>query len=254
MTDLNIPYVCTVPSDLLLPGRVFKYRVIDKNCINSLLLNQVWLAKPLSFNDPFEPYKKFSGSAFSKALERSIHEAGMLCLCKSWSNLAMWSYYGDGLRGIAVGYDLARLLQTLEPVEPSCNESGVSRWKYVFDLNYSEAGPSLIDEMALLRNDSLTDAQRQAMFAAKSSAFAHEEECRIVVQPSPDSHEDYAWKGYGLYSHAHDAIQSIVFGELISEQDRQTVMAATAGRQLEFFDAIRGKTSFELRIASHSHA
>lgn len=254
MTGLNISYVCTIPPDLLLPGRVFKYRVIDKNCINSLLLNQVWLAKPASFNDPFEPYKRFSGTPFSKTLERDVHEAGMLCLCKSRSNLAMWSYYGDGLRGIAVGYDLVRLLETIEPVEPSCNEFGASRWKYVFDVNYSEDGLCLVDEMALLRNDSLTDEQRQVMFATKSSAFSHEEECRIVVQPSPDSDEDYAWVGHGLYKHAPDAIKSIVFGELVSVQDRQTVMAAISGRQLELFNAVRDRTTFNLQVTAHYHA
>lgn len=246
----EINYVCCVPDYRTLPSVVYKYRGINELLYKSLILNQVWLAKPESFNDPFEPERLFSGTLFSKALERSVREAGVLCLCKSSSNLPMWSYYGDGLRGVTLGYDLEALLASLEPVEKSINDPS-PRWKYVFDLDYCDAGFSEIDEMALLRNDHLTDAVRQKMFATKSQAFLHEQECRIVVQPSPDSNPAFSWHGDGLYRHAPDALREIVFGELIADKDRQAIMQAVAGRKVVFMEAARDKNNFKINIASY---
>lgn len=250
LSDIN--YVCCVPSTLTMPSVVYKYRGIKNNkyFLESLHLNQIWLAKPESFNDPFEPERLFSGTPFSRELERSVREAGVLCLCKNSSNLPMWSYYGDGLRGVALGYDLKVLLASLEPVEPSINDPS-PRWKYVFDLDYCDVGFSEIDEMALLRNDHLTDAVRQKMFATKSQVFSHEQECRIVVQPSPDSHPAFSWHGDGLYRHAPDALREIIFGELIADQDRQDIMQAVGSRKITFMQAARDKNSFKINIANY---
>lgn len=250
----EINYVCCVPSALTLPSVVYKYRATNDFFYKSLLSNEIWLAKPDSFNDPFEPERIFSGTPFSQALDRSVREAGMLCLCKSSSNLPMWSYYGNGLRGVALGYDLAVLLTSLEPVDPSENEFDTPRWKYVFDVDYCDSELSEIDEMALLRNDDLTDVERQKMFATKSQNFLHEEECRIVVQPSPKSHPDFSWHSYGLYRHAPDALREIVFGELIADQDRQVIMQIVAGREVTYWNAVRDKSSFKINIVSATAA
>ncbi|MBM5572271.1 MULTISPECIES: DUF2971 domain-containing protein [Deefgea] len=247
MKPAVINYVCPVPESLELPDTVYKYRAVNDYLFRSLLLNQIWLAKPSSFNDPFEPERIFSDTPFSKALERNIRESGILCLCKNGFNLPMWAYYGDGLKGVAIGYDLAKLLDSLEPLTPSNTECS-KRWKYVFDLAYDDAELSQIDEFALLNNDQQTDAERQKMFALKSSSFNHEEECRIVVQASPDSSPEYAWVGHGLYSHAPNAIKEIIFGELISKQDKDAVMKLIEGRDICIRDAVRDKKSFKIRI------
>lgn len=60
LTDIS--NVCPVPAELDLPDTVFKYRAVNQFLFSSLLLNQVWLAKPDTFNDPFEPERIFSGS------------------------------------------------------------------------------------------------------------------------------------------------------------------------------------------------
>lgn len=246
----EISYVCCVPSALTLPPLVYKYRATNEFLYKSLLLNEIWLAKPNSFNDPFEPERIFSGTPFSKALDRSVREAGVLCLCKSNSNLPMWSYYGGGMCGVALGYDLSELLATLEPATSRKNELSVPRWKYVFDMDYCDDGLREIDEMALLRNDELTDQERQKMFATKSRDFLHEEECRIVVQPSPDSHSEFSWHSHGLYKHSPDALKEIVFGELITEQSRQAIMQIFIGREVTFKYAVRDKGSFKINIVS----
>lgn len=250
MNQSEINYVWRAPEALTLPPIVYKYRAVKGFRHKSLGLNHIWLAKPDSFNDPFEPERIFSGTKFSQALDRSVREAGVLCLCKSNSNLPMWSYYGGGMCGVALGYDLSELLATLEPASPRKNELSVPRWKYVFDMDYCDEGLREIDEMALLRNDELTDQERQKMFATKSRDFLHEEECRIVVQPSPDSHPAFSWHGHGLYKHSPDALKEIVFGELITEQRRQAIMQILIGRDVTYKNAVRDKSSFKINIVS----
>lgn len=243
----KINYVCPVPLTLELPDIVYKYREANEFLFRSLLLNQVWLAKPSSFNDPFEPERIFSGSNFSNALNRDIQESGVLCLCKSNTNLSMWSYYGGGLKGVAIGYDTKKLLSTLKPVSTSPNEC-TPRWSYVYDLDYNDNELTPIDEMALLHGGNLKAIEMQKMFATKSHAYAHEDECRIIVPPSPDNREGFSWSGFGLYRHDQSAICEIVFGELITSQDRQAVIRIMANREVRFLDATRKRQRFELAI------
>lgn len=252
----GISYVCPVPADLDLPDTVFKYREVNQFLFSSLLLNQVWLAKPETFNDPFEPDRIFSDSAFSGALARDVREAGVLCLCKRNDNLAMWSYYGNALKGIAIGYHLPDLIRSLRPVALTQNECS-PRWRYVYDLAYRDDGLSLIQEMNLLHAAEDRACEYQKMFATKAAAFGHEEECRVVVPPSPDQPDnwpEHAWSGHGLYRHAPDAVKEIVFGELVTEQDRQAIMKIMAGRDVTFFNAVRHTDSFKIRVEPVSPA
>lgn len=248
----EISYVCPIPLGLELPEVVYKYREVNERLLGSLLLGQVWLPKPESLNDPFEPERIFSGSRFGDALDRDIREAGVFCLCKSRTNLSMWSYYGGGLKGVAIGYDLRAFLESLAPVEPS-NDEGSTRWKYIFDLRYCSKDFSAIDEMALLKNNHFTDEERQKMFATKSPAYQHEEECRIVVQPSPDSKKEFSWVGHGLYEYDKRAVREIVFGELISNQMRKAIAKIVEGRDVKLFDASRSKSRFEIVVSPREH-
>lgn len=250
MKLIGIPNVCPVPAELELPYRVYKYRAVNKFLLPSLSMNQVCLAKPDTFNDPFEPERIFSGSTFSDALARDVREAGVLCLCKRNDNLAMWSYYGDALRGIAIGYDMANLVRSLEPVTFTQDECS-PRWRYVYDLAYRDDGLSLIEEMRLLETPEDRAIEYQKMFATKAAVFGHEEECRVVVPPSPgnpDTWPEHAWSGHGLYQHAADAVKEIIFGELVTEQDRQAIMNIIAGRDVALFNAVRDKNRFGIRV------
>lgn len=248
MSLTGINYVCPVPIELDLPDVVFKYRAVNEYLVSSLQRSQVWLARPDSFNDPFEPERIFSDTPFSQELDRDVREAGVLCLCKHNDNLAMWSYYGNAMKGLAIGYDLAVLLRDLKPINPD-SEDQSSPWRYVYDLDYRDDGLSPIQEMSLLTTEESRALEYQKMFATKAAVFSHEDECRIVVPPSSDSRSEYdAWSGHGLYQHAPEAVKEIIFGELIAEQDRAAIMEIMARRDVAFFNAVRCKTSFRVRI------
>lgn len=251
---MQINHTMFIPEEAFLENTVcYKYREVNQRSLYSLILNQVYLSCPEKFNDPFEIIKVFAETKFSeKVLPRNIKEAGMLCLCQSAENLAMWSYYGDGLKGFAIGFDLKHLLETLEPTE--INEDYVPRWKLVYQMNYQKELPDTIDEQALISGD--LNAKRhewRKMFATKSYTFEHEEECRIVIEPSPDIEEPYTWPGHGLYQYHPDAVNRIVLGELLSEQDEIMIRTLMAGRAVEFWRAQRSPSAFRIELVKASH-
>lgn len=231
---------------------LFKYREVNQRSLCSLILNQVWLSRPEDFNDPFEVSARFDGALFTgtsrERLEREVREAGVLCLCASAENLAMWSYYGNGLRGFAVGYDLKLLLDKLAPVQREESEC-TTRWRYVHRVEYRADLPDAIDENALVYGDHKTQVvEWQKMFGTKSTTFEHELECRIVVRPSADRDPPYRWPGHGLYQHDPAAINQIVLGELIPEQDEAAIRSIMTGRNVTFLRATRVEGEFRLEL------
>jgi hypothetical protein len=45
-----------------------------------------------------------------------------------------------------------------------------------------------------------------------------------------------------------NAITEIVFGELVTGQNRQAIMKIMGGREVTFFDAVRDKSSFKIQV------
>ena len=251
MTLPQINNVCYVPVELELPNILYKYRSVDDRSIESVERNQIWLSPTEKFNDPFESFRIFSDTRFAMSLDRDVRESGVFCLCKSIDNLPMWSYYGAALKGFAVGYDRDILLRSLEVVQKAQNESG-PRWRYVYDMAYSNDGHGLINEMAVLDTEEQRDREYQKIFACKAEAFCHEHECRIVVRASPTLPEyspDHAWPGFGLYKHAPEAIKQIVFGELIGEADQARILRVLEGRGISFLQAIWAKNGFKIYVS-----
>ena len=247
----NINNVCLVPSNLLLPEIIYKYREVNDRLLSSLEKNEIWFAELQSFNDPFEPARIFSGTPYGNTLKNDIDESGILCLCKNNLNLPMWSYYGNGLRGIAIGYNTEEFLRTLEPVKPHKNEHN-PRWRYVFDMKYDDSELGQIQEMNLLLNNEMTDLERQKMFATKSNAYSHEDEFRIVIQPKPifiDEDPSPLWiSGIGLYKHSQDSIREIIFGELCSEPDRQRIKQILVNKKRNYKEVVRSKNSCTIEL------
>ena len=247
----NINNVYLVPPNLVLPEIGYKYREINDNLLCSLQHNTIWFAQLESFNDPFEPARIFSETPYGNALKMDIDGSGVLCLCKSNLNLPMWSYYGNGLRGITIGYNTEELLRTLEPVHPHKNEL-TPRWRYVFDMKYDDSELGRIEEMNLLLNNEMTDLERQKMFATKSNAYNHENEFRIVIQPRAifiDENPKPQWMSTsGLYKHSQESIKEIIFGELCSSPDRKLIKQILASKKVNYKEVVRSKNNFTIEL------
>jgi len=79
---------------LALQGRCLKISTID------------------DLNDPFDLYSvDTTDLAVDAFLEQHIMnfraKHGLLCFCRNWDNLLLWSHYGDGHAGICLGFDIA---------------------------------------------------------------------------------------------------------------------------------------------------
>ena len=231
---------------------LFKYREVNQRSLCSLILSQVWLSRLEDLNDPFEVGARFDGALFTgqncEQPKREIREAGVLCLCNSAKNLAMWSYYGNGLRGFAIGYDLKLLSKELAPVQCAETEC-TTRWHYIYRVEYLPDLPGAIDEKSWVYGDHKTKTvEWQKMFGTKSTTFEHEDEYRIVVPPSASTNPPYCWSGHGLYQHNPAAISEIVLGELIHEQDEAAIRSIMAGRSVTFLRATRVEGEFRLEL------
>jgi hypothetical protein len=62
-------------------------------------------------NDPFDLYSvDTTDPGVNAFLEQHIRDFrakhGLLCFCRNWDNLLLWSHYGDGHAGICLGFDI----------------------------------------------------------------------------------------------------------------------------------------------------
>ncbi|WP_417069641.1 DUF2971 domain-containing protein [Niveibacterium terrae] len=261
------------------PPILYKYRQPSLRSLESLCLEQIWFAQPKTFNDPFESSKFMDEAVIEEMLRkwredggpldkekakkavdiinREIDESGIFCLCRTADNLAMWSYYGKGedevgLKGFAVGYDLVRLFDDLDPLKKG-NRECTPRNRYVLEVAYrSELDVPNIHTLI----DSVVEKKGlefQKMHATKATDFAHEGEVRIVIPPSvylPP--KEKAWSGHGAYRHARGAIREIVFGELIEPVHEEMIRKSMAGRDVVFKRAIRDPKTMGIVLESES--
>ncbi len=123
------------------PTSLFRYCPIDKHSISSLVKGILWLAKPRSFNDPFDTLSVFKPS-FSDAdiaahlnecarskgepenytvdnvhderqkmiealswMQEAIRTCGVASLSATPFEVLMWSHYADNHRGICIEYE-----------------------------------------------------------------------------------------------------------------------------------------------------
>jgi Protein of unknown function (DUF2971) len=238
---LEMNYVAPEPSDLTVPTTLYKYRSLNKNSLASLLCNEIYFSKPQDFDDPFERVKTFEKSKVGEAFAQLLDLSGVLCLCETSKSLSMWSYYGAGLRGFAVGYDTCELLKSI-----NSKDEKIPDWKYVHKVEYNADNkiPNIEIEKLVDSDDSNRHPQKTAMFATKANIYAHETEYRIVLLPEPDSKDSAS----GLRQHSPQSISQIIFGELISPGDEKTIREALRGKTVIYKRAMRSHEQFEIVI------
>lgn len=234
---MNINNVRLVPDSIQVPEILYKYRVLNKNSLTSLLCNMVYFSKPQDFNDPYEPEKIFEDSLFGKVLDRTVKESGILCLCSEPTSLSMWSYYASALRGFSVGYSSIELLKSIAP----------EKWKEVYSVKYDSNEINSVNTTQIIKSSYPDkDPEKIKMFATKAGIFSHEKEFRIVIEPHPD----FDYMGYGLYEHSPESISEIVFGELMPIHDQRAIREALKGRAIIYKKAIRIKNEFKIEVVS----
>lgn len=228
---------------------LYKYREANSQSLQSLILNQVWLSSPEKFNDPFEASALpiMRDSALKKIVEREKKKCGILCLCKEPAHLAMWSYYGAGLKGFVVGYNLLNLLQSITPTRNRRQDAPC--WKYIIDVDYKDS-LAKFNEGLLMNGGPPKEIEEEykKIYATKSKIYEHEKECRIIFPRDPNSKDRGKSGSSGLYTHAADAISEIVFGELMDKDTEMAIRTIFKDRSVKFKRAKRIENSFGINI------
>lgn len=220
-----------------LPSVLYKYREFSGYSLEGLINSSLYFSDPYSFNDPFEPVKALDQSDFQERMHHQLKNSGILCLSDSPISLPMWSYYGGALKGFCAGYSTQRLLETTEP----------QSWKRVYKIQYRETPHSSIDSEKLVSTEYPDkDPELVKIFATKHISFERENEYRIVIEPKVSS--ELGGPASGLYSHAPEALEEIIFGALIPENQIRAVRAIFENRDhIPKFKQIKfGATTYEL--------
>src|SRR5580700_1933129 len=90
--------------------RVYHY-LETKWALDNIRRRRLKLSKIDDMNDPYEwecvrSSNERSQAALKATKERIVEMHGALCFSRSWSNILMWSHYGDRHKGICLGFDL----------------------------------------------------------------------------------------------------------------------------------------------------
>lgn len=253
------------------PEILYKYRACNSLVLNMLQNNQVYFSSPLDFNDPFDcSAQEFMHAKFREDMarveaslnlgvpiaslannqiqnfrerinqdarliqtERDIQSAteelrnqlGILSLSARNDSILMWSHYADMHRGFCIGYSVNNF--GLPP-------NGIRDVIYTRDRNLGFA-------FALIANPNVTEDMFEEEFwrvhvLTKWIDWQYEEEWRIIgharsASPYPDS-----------------ALDRIIFGMRMSTEDRDRVRNVLAGKDVDYFEAVRSEEDFAVEI------
>lgn len=240
------------------PDFLYKYHTLTAYSLASLTNKTIWLAKPATFNDPFDcavtldrqKYKESVMHAVSVAIERTKPEGlrpehltdlwpgdkeafessrnkiseiaqnlGICSLSATPRHILLWSHYANHHRGFCVQYD--------------CSEGTLLR-ELAHAVQYEDSVPSLTAaDFAPPNNKEAVDA----LWLTKAKCWAYEEEWRVKMNEGNKSYQ------------APSAIIAVIFGVRMPEHDR--IMIADALRhqpEIEFKEAKLKEGKFEIEV------
>lgn len=240
------------------PDFLYKYQRLNAYSLASLMNNTIWLAKPTTFNDPFDcaitldrkKYKQSVMHAVSVAMERAkpaglkpehlqdiwpgdkeafeqfrahlseiVQNMGICSYSATPNHLLMWSHYADHHRGFCVQYD--------------CRE-GTRLRHLAQEVKYEDSVPSLsAADFAPQDNEDAIDI----LWLTKAKCWSYEEEWRVMINDGNKAHK------------APSEIVSVIFGARMPEHDR--IMVAHALRHqpaIEFKEAKLKEGQFAIEV------
>lgn len=216
--------------------KVYKYRVLNEDNIDSLKENYFWASSKEKLNDPCECYYttesyekviKFTSKISPKSekativlsdslnrIQKMSKDLGIFSLSKSYNISSLWASYASDHTGICIEYDLEELIS---------KNKGLYQY---FDVAYSNTSPDIGVEdfqgMTLL----------QKMFGTKHHDWDKEQEFRVICEKQGKNH------------HRSDAIRSIIFGLRTSEKSKYELMELLAGRNTQFKQLVNDGKSY----------
>ena len=232
----------------------FKYRVINKNLLDSLIKSRFYFAKPESLNDPFDcnidilrvvkhAIGKADGTLEKKLvkfyddhemIERfrsNINEYGIGSFSLNLDETLMWSHYGENHKGVCIRYDFPRSF-----LENEDQIVGASKVKY----RENHVSEWITNNISLYESDhfSFVTGLLKIVLTSKAPVWYYEEEYRIIRPVA------------GLYNVPRSSLTNIVFGLQTSKEDKQliTSIANKYYDNIKFGRVVRNSNDFGIEI------
>lgn len=240
------------------PDFLYRYQPLTAYSLASLVNNTTWLAKPITFNDPFDcaitldrqKYKQSVMHAVSVAMERAkpeglkpehlydiwpgdkeafeefrshlsemVQNMGICSFSATSNHLLMWSHYANHHRGFCVEYD---------------SHEGTLLRQLAHEVKYEDSVPSLTAaDFAPQNNKKAIDV----LWLTNAKCWSYEEEWRVMTNEGNKIHQ------------APSAIVSVIFGARMPEQDRIMVSRALRHQpNIEFKEARLKEGQFAIEV------
>ena len=241
------------------PRSLYRFCSLSAYTLGSLMNRTLWLAKPDTFNDPFDcaitldrtRFKESIFHAVAVALERSkesgmsrqslegvfqgdkeafeklrsnllslTREMGICCFSARSTHVLMWSHYADHHKGFCVEYD---------------SGPGTDLRELAHQVRYSNTLPSLsLENFAPSRREDALDT----MWLTKAAYWKYEKEWRVMM---PKGNRNY---------NAPSRVRSVTFGVRMSESDRVLVQQSLRHEEgIRFKQATLVDGRFLLRVS-----
>lgn len=240
------------------PDYLYKYQTLSAYSLASLTNNTIWMAKPTTFNDPFDcaltldraKYTESVMHAISVAMERAkteglkpehlrdiwpgdaeafedlrgkllglVQTMGICSFSAVPNHLLMWSHYANHHRGFCVGYD--------------CREGTLLR-KKACKVRYEDTVPSLSAADFSPQN---SNEAFDVLWLTKAKYWSYEEEWRVMM---PEGNKTFQ---------APSAITAVIFGARMPESDRVMITHALRHEEnIQFKEAVLKESQFLIEI------
>ena len=248
------------PVNMSTPDRLYKYQSLSAYSLAALTNKTVWLAKPKTFNDPYDcaltldrkKYKESIMHAISILIEKAkpeglkpehqeiwpgdqeafethrdslrnlLQEIGICSLSAVPNHLLMWSHYANHHRGFCVEYD--------------CHE-GTQLRTLAHRVRYEDKMPSIsVADISGPKKEEVLDS----LWLTKAKCWSYEEEWRLMDLEGNKSVK------------APSDVLSVIFGAKMPESDR--IMIAQSLRHepnVKFKETILQEDQFILEIVDY---
>ena len=237
---------------------LYKYRPVNKKSIEILIKQKLFFAKTIKFNDPFDG--RLLPRNFMSELKElgysvneddiSKHESfvsdrlngyGVLSLSRSCKDILMWSHYADSHKGFCLGFkdDLRNFFYDFDC--PVRQESV----KYENEHPFRNIHKDWISKNRFNSNDVFFDyaemsvALLDAAITVKHSSWRYEQEERIISEVD------------GLHSFHAEALDRIVLGMNMSQENEATIISLLGNEQwrhVRLYRAKRGKAALSIDV------
>lgn len=234
--------------------RLFKYRYINKNTLDSLIKGSLYFASPEKLNDPFDcklDIKKsmlnasgrLKGDDANKILALSTNELlykniqtdisriGICSFSLELKNVLLWSHYANDHKGISILYEFPE-----EYLNDGDKFIGTSDVTYEEDTltNYFV---NLISKNELSFREYAIDIAK-VLISSKSPEWSYEKEIRIIRQEPGPLIIDKSF------------IKQICFGLHTSDSDKELLkeIVNQYDHEVELCEAVRTENDFGIDI------